>query len=290
MPNYKMVDADVLDGAMLETAKAIREKGGTKELIAWNKSTGYKEAIDAITAGGGLNFTVVGGTTKPANPRENTIWVDTGTEIGKWTIAAKEPESATHGEVWIKMTSIGTIIEALTENSLLFAIEKAYQYKDGEWIEVDIQIYRGGEWESTSRNLVIYDEVWNIGYEFKTDAERMMISNDTFPASAESPSKNSRFDPVYVEIDVTGRTNLVVDYEISNAHWVYLTITTNTSWYDNQTGGCISYKHHYGVGGVERHVATLPINGTVGKVYFKVHGWSGSSDGCMFKLYSLYAE
>lgn len=52
MPNYKMVDADILDGAMLETAKAIREKGGTEELIAWNKSTGYKDAIEAIKGGG----------------------------------------------------------------------------------------------------------------------------------------------------------------------------------------------------------------------------------------------
>ena len=51
MPNYKMVDADALDGAMLATAEAIRTKGGTEELIAWNKSTGYKEAIEAIKGG-----------------------------------------------------------------------------------------------------------------------------------------------------------------------------------------------------------------------------------------------
>lgn len=74
MPNYKMVDADALDGAMLATAEAIRTKGGTEELIAWNKSTGYKEAIDAITAGGASgipNYTYSGNATLHVEDEEN---------------------------------------------------------------------------------------------------------------------------------------------------------------------------------------------------------------------------
>ena len=36
---------------------------------------------NARGGGGGLNLKVVGGTTQPTNPRENTIWVNTTTAI-----------------------------------------------------------------------------------------------------------------------------------------------------------------------------------------------------------------
>ena len=44
-------------------------------------------------AGGGtpLNFKVVGGTSAPSNPKENTIWVNTSTAITSWDFSATEP-------------------------------------------------------------------------------------------------------------------------------------------------------------------------------------------------------
>lgn len=44
-------------------------------------------------SGGGnpLNFKVVGGTSAPANPAENIIWVNTGTAITGWHFDAEEP-------------------------------------------------------------------------------------------------------------------------------------------------------------------------------------------------------
>lgn len=48
-----------------------------------------------MTGGGGsaagLNFKVVGGTTQPSNPSENTIWVNTDKEITGWIFSAKNP-------------------------------------------------------------------------------------------------------------------------------------------------------------------------------------------------------
>lgn len=41
--------------------------------------------------GAGLNFKVVGGTTQPSNPSENTIWVNTDKEITGWIFSAKNP-------------------------------------------------------------------------------------------------------------------------------------------------------------------------------------------------------
>lgn len=44
--------------------------------------------------GGGsnpLNFKVVGGTVQPDNPKENTIWINTDTEITSWDFSATQP-------------------------------------------------------------------------------------------------------------------------------------------------------------------------------------------------------
>lgn len=46
----------------------------------------------AIPVGGAsLNFAVVGGTTQPSNPKENTVWVNTATDIIDWAFASMNP-------------------------------------------------------------------------------------------------------------------------------------------------------------------------------------------------------
>lgn len=43
------------------------------------------------TGGAGLNFKVVGGTTQPSSPKENTIWVNTDTPITSWDFSSEAP-------------------------------------------------------------------------------------------------------------------------------------------------------------------------------------------------------
>lgn len=48
--------------------------------------------LEGFGAGGtSLNFKVVGGTTAPVNPKENTIWVNTDVKITSWHFGAEEP-------------------------------------------------------------------------------------------------------------------------------------------------------------------------------------------------------
>lgn len=68
---------------------AVGEKGGT---VPGSKVSGnLAAAIDSIPQGVELNFEVVGGTSAPVNPRENTLWVNTGTQVTKWAIAVDNP-------------------------------------------------------------------------------------------------------------------------------------------------------------------------------------------------------
>lgn len=108
-----------------------------------------------MNGGGGasLNFKVVGGTAEPANPKENTIWVDTDIEITKWLFSATEPEEPSEGMVWFATDTSSSIqFNALKKNDFTVYPCGARQYVDGMWINKIAKIYQGGEWI----NLLLY--------------------------------------------------------------------------------------------------------------------------------------
>lgn len=99
-------------------------------------------------AAGGLNFKIIGGTTQPSNPVENTIWVNTENEITGWAFSEVEYETPTEGLVWIK-TSIESeiVFNALNKNSIQIYPLLAKQYVSGAWADKTTQIYQDGEWK-----------------------------------------------------------------------------------------------------------------------------------------------
>ena len=68
---------------------------------------------------GGLNFKVVGGTSQPTNPKENTIWVNTSTTITGYVFSAAEPAAPEEGMVWITTGTSSTVeFNALKKNGI----------------------------------------------------------------------------------------------------------------------------------------------------------------------------
>ena len=99
-------------------------------------------------AGGGspLNFKVVGGTSAPSNPKENTIWVNTGTAITSWVFSATQPTGSS-GMVWFPInTSSSTKFNALKKNNLQVYALSARQYVSNAWTNKAAKIYQGGKW------------------------------------------------------------------------------------------------------------------------------------------------
>lgn len=99
---------------------------------------------------GGLNFKVVGGTTAPSNPKDNTIWVNTNVPITGWTFSATEPEAPADGEkgwVWISTdTSSSVEFNALKKNCIQIYPVSAKQYANGAWVDVEAKSYQDGAW------------------------------------------------------------------------------------------------------------------------------------------------
>lgn len=54
--------------------------------------------------GFGLNFTVVGGETQPADPKENTVWIKTPNEITGWSVSMVDPILAKSDELYKDVT------------------------------------------------------------------------------------------------------------------------------------------------------------------------------------------
>ena len=67
-----------------------------------------------------LNFQVVGGTSQPASPKENTIWVETDAEITGWVFSMDEPTNPVQGMVWFDINGADEAsFSALKKNTLM---------------------------------------------------------------------------------------------------------------------------------------------------------------------------
>lgn len=149
------------NSAFIATADAIREKGESADPVTWDEETGFEQAVLAINGGGDLNFEVVGGTTRPTNPVENTIWANTDTEITGWAFSAETPDSPTDGMVWFFTAPNSSVkFDAFNKNSMIITPMSAFQYISGVWAKIDsVEIYQNDIWKLWTVYL------YNAGYE-----------------------------------------------------------------------------------------------------------------------------
>lgn len=97
--------------------------------------------------GAALNFRVVGGTSQPASPRENDIWVATDVSITGWAFASAEPENPSEGMVWIETGADSPAsVNILKKNTVTVYPLIAHIYSGGAWNTVTGMTYKGGRW------------------------------------------------------------------------------------------------------------------------------------------------
>ena len=112
---------------------------------------GFKHGAGGVSA---LNFKIVGGAIQPENPKENTIWVNTETEISGWVFSAEEPGEPAEGMVWIELgTASPAPFKALKKDSVYVHPISCRQYQGGAWTNVDAYLYTGSEWVQFSSEI-----------------------------------------------------------------------------------------------------------------------------------------
>lgn len=139
---------------------AIRSKTGGTDALTLDEMASIIATIEADNT----NFKIVGGTTQPTSPKENTIWINTSTAIGEWQICATEPitrangTALQNGDVWIQTTtSVAVSFNALKQNAIVINIAKMSQYISGTWSVCSGSLYKDTKWTTIDGVVTVLD-------------------------------------------------------------------------------------------------------------------------------------
>lgn len=123
--------------------------------------------IGIVNAGGGaLPVDVVGGATKPSNPMENTIWVETTNPVTAWAIGYNFPDTPKEGMVAALCrggNAPASLELGFPDTSVKISPAYYYQYLSGEWVSKAGSAYQNGSWADSS-NYLYNRGVWNAAF------------------------------------------------------------------------------------------------------------------------------
>ena len=197
-----------------------------------------------MSGGGGLSLTVVGGTTQPSSPTENTIWVNTSTAIGNWYVQNTAPTSPSTGDVWITLKpSLTNLINLSDSGSFMVGFGRTQQYVSGAWVDKDAELYNGSSWSELQTYVYNLGDLcsettggWSI---FTTGSNSLnAFASDHLAHDYKSSSANLGFFVTGQAIDLTEYTEIHLDYEVTSgstgsAYHSGLYLTTNNTNYNN---------------------------------------------------------
>lgn len=119
----------------------------------------------AITVGGGsgINLKVVGGTTQPSNPKENTIWVKTSSAVGNVYYTAVAPSSPALNDIWISVhpTYVTRYIPISDKPYTQLPVSFCCQYDGNYWQGKETMVYMNSAWKGLK--LLLHQKSLGIG-------------------------------------------------------------------------------------------------------------------------------
>lgn len=251
-----------------------------------------KECSIVRRGGASLNFKVVGGTSQPASPKENDIWVNTDTAISEWVFSAEQPTEPVEGMVWFQTAMKSNApFNALKKNSLVIYPVKCHQYVSGAWVNETAKTYQDGAWANWEL-IVFKDGVWNGSYRFKNLTSGgyppTYLYNDTNPVKFGRDSVGGGSGAYIEGIDVTNYSTLHLTFEVGDdPHYMYYGMSSDTKWYDRSATNMVAYKNTLPANDTKTTV-TIDISAVSGSFYFKVYGYSLVA--WSFSMYELRFE
>ena len=213
---------DVAKGTTFTSAYGVNIEG------TMEPGSGGSEAV--------LNFEVVGGTAAPANPSENTIWMNTDQNITGWYLSHSEPTEPSEGMAWICLGAFGdTEFNALKENGIQIFLIAGYQYINHVWEKKPIECYQNGEWVEFTKILL-----FNSGNQFvdltggwkAVNAGITIIIDDGIKASITGTSRDaSAYTQNHVDISDYATLACIVNLKEGSRNFSLGLTTANTDAY-----------------------------------------------------------
>lgn len=256
-----------------------------------------------LRGGGGLNFSIVGGTTQPTG-KENLIWVNTNTAITSWEFSATEPTSPVEGMVWFATgTFANAPINAIKKNGIWIYPTNSSQYIGGEWANKTSKTYQNGSWIDWALYLYLLGDefidvtngwqnrAWAWGSNYATDLSYSTLTrnNDNLRCYFKSTRTNIYSSVVFEiknDVDVSSYSNLCIDYTMTKNNDGYCSIAVG------DRNASYSYTNAFAVKSLtpssSRMIDRLPINNVKGfcDVYMPFSaGYNGSVDLHVYKMW-----
>lgn len=178
--------------------------------------------FNAGGAGNILNFKVVGGTSQPASPVENTVWVNTATAISGYTVSGSELPVGITSEGWVHITAqaAGTdSMNILKKNGIYMKMSHIYQYQNGKWNRKEAYICKQGQWQQLSAVIItVYP-----GQDVTT-----MFTANTGVVNGFSISRTAYeegYGMVYITVNLTGVKEMTVTGSLGDCCGICLSAT-----------------------------------------------------------------
>lgn len=286
---YQFVDAVRLDADLTAVADAIRSKGGTAEQLSF--PSGMTAAISAISTGVELTFDVVGGTTTPTNPQENTIWVNTNVAITAYSFKATPPGVA-EGRVWIQTgNSSNVMFDALKTNWLFVYPISAKQYVGGAWVFKPAKIYQSGSWHDLG-TYIVQNGVAKVDFSgnLRNRSDVMTVTSKTGYLDVVVQNSFNMGPATNQKMDVTNFSLLTLECDvvaIPNHIAVVLASALNASTSDALMKNIVASKATTQTG---RQIIECNIEGYSGEYYVAVHFYDTATQAYtrQVKIYNLF--
>lgn len=224
--------------------------------------------------GADINFKVVGGTTQPASPKENTIWVNTSTKISEWTFSATQPVNPTDGMVWFSTGKSSSVeFNALKKNRLNVYPISVKQYISSKWTDKTAKTYQGGKWVdwltylydggSSGWKVASKGSGWANGTLSYDKALVLTLSSDTTCIAVTTNASVDLTDFKTMRVVVSSAsTNLSKAY-----NWIGISNSNDFSWNPESAGSrlpsCVVANKSFTASGT----ITLDITSLNGKYY-----------------------
>lgn len=234
----------------------------------------------------GLRLKVAGGSSAPANPAENTLWVNTAAAVSGWVFSAAEPESPTEGLLWIQTgTSASVPINIHRKNTLMVYPTACRQYVSGAWVSREAKTYQDGGWKDWS--LYLYNS-GQTGLEISFDTEQSSVG--TLTASYIHMESTNKYSGT-----VTMKTSPAVDLTPYTVAKIQI---ENTGSYATMTVGfgtvqddCSAASWQY-KGEMTKQTVTIDISSLTGSYYLGAKRTTNSDSRAVgvTKIHSVVLE
>lgn len=219
-----------------------------------------------------LNFKVVGGETEPANPVENTVWINTPNEITSWIFSVDEPTEPADGAVWIRTgKSSNAEFNALKQNSINVYPLLCKQYIGNSWMRKESMMYRDGEWESFSENIL--DLITGFTTNRENGTGTITVDNDIVTVTTKGAGTDEQAHVIYFsveKIDISDYTELSFDVEFENNN-----ITTGTIGFFSANSSPYAWENYVAtksfpkISAIDGHYS-VDLSETSGSYYFGI--------------------